>query len=78
VGKANKTRLSRHNFDYAILALFLIYGFSFAMILFVRLLLSTWIWFLRVFRPFLIATDAFCFLAGWVAMWRDVSLPYLG
>jgi len=77
VGEATKLivyRYSRHNFDYAILALFLIYGFSFGMFVFARLRLRTWIMFLKIVWPCLIATDVFCFVAGWIATWRDVSL----
>jgi len=64
----------RHNFDYVILALFLIYGFAFSMFVFAKLRFRTWVLFLRIVWPCLVATDIFCFVSGWIATWTDVSL----
>ncbi|PMD14225.1 hypothetical protein NA56DRAFT_711300 [Hyaloscypha hepaticicola] len=66
--------LKRRNFDYVILALVAIYGGAFTLLLLARLHSSMWAYFLRAVWPCLIAADIFCFIAGWVATWRDVSL----
>ncbi|TVY45612.1 hypothetical protein LSUB1_G000138 [Lachnellula subtilissima] len=69
---------NRHHFDYVVLALLLIYGFSFFVFLFVKFDHHYKITFLRIIWPCLILTDITCFLAGWVATWRDVDAAPLG
>ncbi|KUJ09853.1 uncharacterized protein LY89DRAFT_724232 [Mollisia scopiformis] len=64
----------RKHFDYVILGLVIVYGFFFGMFLFVRMRASDWAWFFRIGWPCTIAADIVCFISGWVATWRDVSL----
>lgn len=71
---ANESRWTRKTFDYIILALFLIYAFAFCMFVFAKMRLNTWVLFLRIMWPCLICTDIMCFITGWIATWRDVSL----
>lgn len=67
-------RYERHNFDYVILSLFIVYGCAFGVFAIAKVHLSTWIWFFRVGWPFLIAADIVCFITGWIATWRDASM----
>ena len=76
--KLTSNRYNRTHFDYVILGLLLIYGFSFGMFIFAHMRLKYWIWFFRIVWPCLIATDIFCFVAGWVATWKDVGMASLG
>jgi len=75
---ANCYRWTRHNFDYIILGLVVVYGFSFGMFVFAHMRLRSWVLFLRIIWPCLIATDLVCFISGWIATWRDVSSAPLG
>jgi len=61
-----------------ILALFFIYGVSAAVFIFGRMKFQSWVWVFRIAWPCLIVTDLFCFIAGWIATWKDVSVALLG
>jgi len=74
--KVNLTvrRYKRHNFDYIILAIFLIYGLSAAVFIFGKMRFESWVWVFRIGWPCLVITDLFCFLAGWISTWSDVRV----
>ncbi|KAF8862633.1 hypothetical protein BDZ45DRAFT_670853 [Acephala macrosclerotiorum] len=64
----------RQHFDYVIMGLVIVYGFFFGMFLFAKMRVGSWTWFLQLGWPCTIAADIVCFISGWVATWRDVSL----
>ncbi|TVY57758.1 hypothetical protein LCER1_G000670 [Lachnellula cervina] len=70
--------LNRRHFDCVVLGLLFIYGFSFFIFLFAILGHGKRIALLRVIWPCLVMTDIACFVAGWVATWRDVGAVALG
>ncbi|KAK0105126.1 hypothetical protein ONS95_004512 [Cadophora gregata] len=64
----------RHNFDYVILGLVLVYGGFFVALLTLRMTALNWHYFIRIVWPCAIAADIVCFIAGWVSTWRDITL----
>ncbi|KAE9365367.1 hypothetical protein N431DRAFT_387568 [Stipitochalara longipes BDJ] len=66
--------LKRRHFDFVIFAIVGIYGAGFVILLLARLHSGFWAGLFRALWPCLIATDIFCFIAGWVATWRGISL----
>ncbi|KAH7310992.1 hypothetical protein BKA65DRAFT_518426 [Rhexocercosporidium sp. MPI-PUGE-AT-0058] len=64
----------RHHFDYIILGLIIVYGGFFTALLMLRMTQTRWVYFIRIVWPCVIAADIVCFVSGWVATWRDISL----
>lgn len=73
-----ESRYKRHNFDYVILGLFLIYGSWAGVFIYARITHWVGVLLFRIGWPCLILADLFCFIVGWIATWRDVSVAPLG